>query len=504
MNVYVTIGFIVGIFAYAGLQLMLHLTQDKREPCILESRVPFLDSAIGIMNHRANYLAKLKAQYKASIHTIRMPFQRLYIVHTPHLIQIIQNKANASTFVPNLLDFGMMFSGLKKESKVTLAGAFGLNGNAFTKSVHKHLLPGASLLATTSNAVEKLCASLPNNLDNSSTQGLLELVRHELTMALTGAVYGPENPYNDSKIEASWYDFVPGINHLLYSPFPNLTARAALRARDRVIGAFQKYFETGGHHYAMAMIPEMYEANISHGLASDEAAKMEMATSLAMLSSGSNTAFWLLYQIFSDCSALHTIRQELLEVSTKEETSGGPQCRVLSLNLIRDECPTMSAMLNETLRYHSSVINIKQVQHDTTFANQYLLKKDAIVMIPGQSIHHEKDIWGPSADYFDHLRFLDPASRRNLSSTSAFRPFGAGASMCPGRHFSMNVICSLVAMIVLQYNIMPSDGKWRAPTKCNADLWNAMPKPDRDLAVRIVKKVESEDVQWRFVWAEEV
>jgi hypothetical protein len=133
-----------------------------------------------------------------------MPFQRLYVVHTPHLIQIIQSKANASTFVPNLLDFGMLFSGLKTESKVTLASAFELNGNAFTKSVHKHLLSGVSLRTTTIGAVDKLCESLPVNFDNPSAEGLLELVRHELTMALTGAVYGPENPYNDPKIEASW------------------------------------------------------------------------------------------------------------------------------------------------------------------------------------------------------------------------------------------------------------------------------------------------------------
>jgi hypothetical protein len=43
------------------------------------------------------------------------------------------------------------------------------------------------------------------------------------------------------------------------------------------------------------MIPEMHELNKSHGLSTDEAAKMEMATSLAMLSSGAVTAFWLLF-----------------------------------------------------------------------------------------------------------------------------------------------------------------------------------------------------------------
>jgi hypothetical protein len=133
-----------------------------------------------------------------------MPFQRLYVVHTPHLIHIIQSKANASTFVANLLDFGMLFSGLTKESKAALASAFGLSDNAFTQSVHKHLRSDTYLRTTTSNAVERLSASIPSCLNDSSFGVLLDLVRRELTMALTGAIYGPEKPYHDPNIEASW------------------------------------------------------------------------------------------------------------------------------------------------------------------------------------------------------------------------------------------------------------------------------------------------------------
>ena len=252
------------------------------------------------------------------------------------------------------------------------------------------------------------------------------------------------------------------------------------------------------------MISEMYESNKGHGLASDEAAKMEMATSLAMLSSGSNTAFWLLYQIYSDAYVLKDVRDELHAISTEDLASDIPKRRILNLDRIKAHCPTLVAMLNETLRYHSTVINIKQVHHDTTLVDQYLLKKNAIVMIPGQSIHHDKGIWGAHADVFDHLRFLSPDSKKNLSSTSAFRPFGAGATMCPGRHFSTNIILSLVAMVALQYDVVPMEGQWRVPTKRNADLWNAMPKPDWDIDVNFVRRIDGNEIEWKFTWADEV
>jgi cytochrome P450 len=306
-----------------------------------------------------------------------------------------------------------------------------------------------------------------------------------------------------SPTDDSLSDFVPGISHLLYSPFPSITARKALRARSRVIDAFKKYFETGGHIQAFSMIPEMYAINRNHGLSSDEAAKMEMATSLAMLSSGANTTFWLLYHIFSDPVALNAIRNELHDASMDDPESDIPARKVLQLNRIKACCPMLVSMLNETLRYHSSVINIKQVQHDTTLAGQYLLKKNAIVMIPGQSVHHDKDIWGPAADVFDHRRFLSTKSMKNLSSTSAFRPFGAGVTMCPGRHFSTNIILSLVAMTIVQYEVAPVETQWTLPTKRNADLWNAMPKPDQDIRVRFLERVQEKTVEWKFVWADE-
>jgi hypothetical protein len=150
------------------------------------------------------------------------------------------------------------------------------------------------------------------------------------------------------------------------------------------------------------MIPEMYETNKRHGLVPDEAAKLEMATSLAMLSSGANTTFWLTCQIFSNPLALQDIRRELMSISREDTTSNSLPRRIVNLAHAKAQCPTLMAILHETLRYHSSVINIKQVQHETKLAGQYLMKKGAIVMIPGQSVHHDKEIWGAQADVFRH------------------------------------------------------------------------------------------------------
>jgi hypothetical protein len=144
-----------------------------------------------------------------------MPLQRLYVVHTPDLIQAIQSKANAAVFVPNLLDFGMLFSGLNQDSQRILRNDFGVHGNGFTMSVHKYLISGPSLNAATRTAVDRLSVSISNNLAGNSGE-LLESVRHELTLSLTGAIYGPESLYDDPQVEASrWYVYPLAYTRLL-------------------------------------------------------------------------------------------------------------------------------------------------------------------------------------------------------------------------------------------------------------------------------------------------
>jgi hypothetical protein len=51
----------VGLIVYLLGQILLHSTQNKREPQLLESCIPFFDGLLGIIRHRANYLAFLRS-----------------------------------------------------------------------------------------------------------------------------------------------------------------------------------------------------------------------------------------------------------------------------------------------------------------------------------------------------------------------------------------------------------------------------------------------------------
>jgi hypothetical protein len=60
MHLVIAIGLVAVVIIYVASQLLLHLTQSEREPRLLESNMPFFDSAIGIFKYRAGYLASLR------------------------------------------------------------------------------------------------------------------------------------------------------------------------------------------------------------------------------------------------------------------------------------------------------------------------------------------------------------------------------------------------------------------------------------------------------------
>jgi hypothetical protein len=494
---------VIGLLAlgalYLVLVILLHATQDKREPFPIATSFPFFGPIVGGIRYKVKYVRKLRDEYQLPICTLRLPSSRLYIVNTPTLIQAVHRQANAISFDNVGRDFGFLFSGLKQESQNILKKAYDGNGNGFTSLVHQYLKDGFFLRNASRAAVVHLSGTVPQFL-RGVPLNLFDTVRHTLTMAFTDTVYGPHNPFRDPEIEANWLVFLPGISHLMYSPLASFTARKNLLARDKVIAAFTRYFETNGHLLASQMVQDMYAANLGHGLPIEECAKMEIATCLALLSSGSITAIWFILHVLSDASVLGSVRDETLANITSKDSNGSLN---VDLSKIKALCPTVMAVFQESMRFHSTVMSAKIVKHDLVLADTYLLKAGSTLVIPGPVVHSDANVWGATVNSFDHHRFMNT---KKQPSTSSFRPFGSGSSMCPGRHFSTNAILGLTAMIVLQFDVSPvgTDGLWVLPTTEFADVWNAMPKPDHDVLVEVTSCKEAAGVDMEFIWGENV
>ncbi|POS70492.1 hypothetical protein DHEL01_v211110 [Diaporthe helianthi] len=91
-------------------------------------------------------------------------------------------------------------------------------------------------------------------------------------------------------------------------------------------------------------------------------------------------------------------------------------------------------------------------------------------------------------DTFDHERFAAGKKRVNLV---AFRGFGGGTTLCPGRHFASTEILMFSALLVLRFDLRPVIGTWIKPTTANSSLVNAMPVPNSDINIELRPRNEN-------------
>lgn len=71
--------------------------------------------------------------------------------------------------------------------------------------------------------------------------------------------------------------------------------------------------------------------------------------------------------------------------------------------------------------------------------------------------------------------------------------------MCPGRHLATTEIMALVALMVLQFDIIPIAGKWNEPTWKNSPLQAGFPVIDQDIEVEL--RPRKANVQWNVTFS---
>ncbi|KAF2245790.1 hypothetical protein BU26DRAFT_568334 [Trematosphaeria pertusa] len=99
------------------------------------------------------------------------------------------------------------------------------------------------------------------------------------------------------------------------------------------------------------------------------------------------------------------------------------------------------------------------------------------VITPENVLHTDKTtdktIWGPGAASFSHRRFVNSQANKKTLNPAAFRAFGGGATLCPGRHFATTEILAAAAMLIARFEMEPAggEGRWPEPDRQNSKLW---------------------------------
>ncbi|KAK4184523.1 cholesterol 7-alpha-monooxygenase [Podospora australis] len=475
---------------YLFLRFLLQFTQDAREPPAILTSIPFLQPLAGMIGEKERFYIRLRDQYKLPIYTLRLPFTRIYIVNDTALIPALQKQWRTVSFASLAADAGSTV-GMTQEA-VDLMHKDLTKDEGFSTSWPKYVMPsmapGSDLDNMNRTAIqifagetEKLRAG-----GNTKTVGLREWSRAIMVTSSTEAVWGPQNPYKDPVVADAWKTFESGFLTIAMFPMASLFFPAVFRAREVVAAALIKYMRDGGHEQASGLVHKRHEHHRGmFGLSLEDFARGELGNTFAVLGNTTPCAMWVLFHIFGDETVLSDIRQEVSAL-VEEGYENDTPVSTIDLAKIKTQCPILMSTFQEVLRYRAINPGPRKLLEDVTLDGRILLKKDSMLMIPAPVQHTDTTAWGDDAREFDHLRFVrQPGPGKKRPNRTAFRAFGGGHVLCPGRHFASTEIMALSALLALQFNIRPVHGKWDEPTWVNSPGQAGFPVIDNDIMIEL-------------------
>ena len=447
---------------------------------------------------------------------------KVYVVTSPGLITAVNRTSKALAFNPFIAQLGKRITGHgEATSKIVQHNLNGENGPGYVIEVHDGLVaalaPGKDLDNMTGEMLHEASRFL-EDLETKDEVDLFAWMTHTVTMCSTRAIYGPDNPFNRSLgyVELFWFviqypcllliahrtdrDSDCDLNMLITGISPSILAPKGHRARSILASAFQQYFERYDlkRSRASAMIDTRYINNNKHGVSFEDQGRLEVGTLLGVLANTIPSAFYMICRIYSDTQLLQAIRREL-EMSCTTTSSESKIC-TLNISTMREKAHLLFNTFQKILRVHAMGAGSRYVREDVMLNNEYLLKKGMVIQMPMVIMHSDPRIWGPNVKDFRPQRFTKQAEavEGSKSQTVAYRPFGGGASLCPGRHFVALEVMALAALMVLRFDLAPRSGHWHVPEQKQESLATNVFPPERDINVKVQRRKGFEDITWQF------
>ena len=259
----------------------------------------------------------------------------------------------------------------------------------------------------------------------------------------------------------------------------------------------KKYLSRSGQDKASDLTKARYSTYVKNGLSADSIAHFELSSIIGLLINATPSVFWLLFYIYSVPGLLEDVRLEIANATSTEMLNAQENKKRHSISVVklREQCPLLISTYRETLRLKTKNVYTRWVRQDTLLDSRYLLKEGSIVQVPGASMHADPALWGTDVKDFNPRRFMKGEATHR---PGAFRSFGGGASLCPGRHFALIEIVSTAAMFVMRYDMKPRDGGWKEPKTEGNDVVSSISPPTSRLDVAITTREGFDGNEWGF------
>ncbi|KAK9418585.1 putative Cytochrome P450 [Seiridium unicorne] len=454
----ITFGGVAATFVF--LWALLHMTQDKSEPPVVSTSIPFVSPLLGMVRWSMDFCSFMRKRHPTlPIYTLRIPGTRIYVINSLDLIPVVQRQWRTLIFAPIQVKAAKAAMGVSKDSieileldMVTESGFI----NGMVKATHPTISSGPALDAFNSKAFEVFDAAL-RGFDGRTTISMFEWINKQIMYATTDAVYGPANPMRDARNLEAWHKYHPAMMFLMLDILPQtLFFRTAVHGREYLVKSFAKYYKDASYKQGSAYIQHFTEHCNEQRIPEIDIPRLLLGTVFNNVVNTSPTAFWVIYHIFSDAVVEEECRNEV-----NQAVQDGPDgISTIDLSFVLNSCPILLSTYHEVFRYHA-------------MANSFYQK-----------------------------RFVKQQGDSKSLTAIAFRGFGGCTTLCPGRHFATSEIPLLATMLLLRFNVQPADGMpWVLPSTANSSQAEAMEQPDKDINIKLVPRPEANGRTWRVAFS---
>ncbi|KAM7204223.1 Cytochrome P450 [Naviculisporaceae sp. PSN 640] len=515
---------LVALLSWFIFQRSLQPEHFPGEPPIIKPRIPLISHLWGLLRSQVNYFSELYSETKLPIATLPILNQKLYVIFDPVYQQaaLKSKDMDAQSF---MVDFVPRIFGVKQGTVDKLLGKDGVHPNIMSdmEGVFNHALSGArlqKLVETTLEDVGKTLNGINNKEGGLAPPNLFAWFQNLLTKATSTALWGENhNPYHDQDVIDAQWEFESNMDPLVIGLFPKIIARKAYLARAKLQGALEPFYRAKHDQNdpsVSAFVRNRSQLLRKYDLPDDELAKNEIAITLVATTNALSTLFWCVAEIFTRPDLLTEVSKEVHNaVFSPESRKGTPSSKnkiVVSINardLLEEHCPLLNSCYREAIRLASQIVTARRVLRDMELSpsgkKSYLMKAGTNVMMPAKVVHRDPSIWGDDAEEFNPRRFLPPTSDDDVEGAARYRrmrnafvPFGGGKHLCPGRHYAFMENLSIMAALVLGFEIEGLD-KDRLKMGDSKRGETAKPLPGLEGGEVVIKRREGwEDVEWVF------
>lgn len=156
------------------------------------------------------------------------------------------------------------------------------------------------------------------------------------------------------------------------------------------------------------------------------------------------TAFWLLTYLLHNPPLMEAFRRE-----TAPAFSGTDLIDPFFFQ-DADKCPQVDHIWNETLRTAGWSASVRLITQDTVIGGKRMRRGNR-VMVPHRLLHFEARVFGAEPDRFRPARWAQAPG--GLAKSPAWKPFGAGKTLCSGRFLARFAVTTFVATLLRRFDV---------------------------------------------------